>query len=272
MGSSYLPAVAWRRAGRLACLLLACTLLGCAPARIDTSGLHSDDAREQRWADEIVPALVVGDAVWLQPPGPQKKFLGLYTQPKQGAKAARGAIVLVHGLGVNPDYGVIGSLRTSLADAGWTTLSIQMPVLAAGEPAERYPGLFSEASDRIGAAVAWLQERKYKRIVLVSHSMGSRMSNFFLTRSPDNGIAAWASIGISSGEFADPAKLRLPVLDIYGERDFPQVLKNADARAATLKLLKGSAQIEVAGADHYFAGSEHELVRQVRQFLDQKFK
>ena len=238
-------------------LLLAATLAQAQP----------DYAREQRWAEEITPGLVVGDAVYLtQKSG--HKFLAVYT----GTAKPRAAVIVVHGLGVHPDWALIGALRSGLADQGYTTLSVQMPVLAASAKSDDYPALFSDASERLQAAVAYLNSQGHHAVALVSHSMGSRMSNFFLARSPDNGIAAWASVGISSGEFAEPAKLRLPVLDIYGERDFPQVLKNADARATTLKLLKGSAQIEVAGADHYFAGSERELVRQVRLFLDQKFK
>jgi alpha/beta superfamily hydrolase len=63
----------------------------------------------------------------------------------------------------------------------------------------------------------------------------------------------------------------MPIFDIYGERDFPGVLQKAGARETVLKKLKGSAQMEVAGADHYFAGSETELVKQVRQFLDRRF-
>ena len=98
------------------------------------------------------------------------------------------------------------------------------------------------------------------------------MCNFYLTAVPDTGIDVWVSVGISNGQFAEPARLGTPVLDIYGERDFAIVLQQAGARAAVLKTRKGSAQIEVAGADHYFTGSEGELVKQVRQFLDQKFK
>ena len=42
---------------------------------------------------------------------------------------------LVHGLGIHPDWGLIGALRSDLPDAGYTTLSVQMPVLAAdGSP------------------------------------------------------------------------------------------------------------------------------------------
>ena len=97
------------------------------------------------------------------------------------------------------------------------------------------------------------------------------MSNFYLTGTPDNGVDAWVSVSISNGQFADAARLSMPILDIYGEHDFALVLQQARARAAVLRTRKGSAQIEVAGADHYFAGSERELVKQVRQFLDRKF-
>lgn len=228
---------------------------------------QADYAREQRWADELTPGLVVGDAVYLHRKSGHK-FLAIYTAAAQ----PRAAVIVVHGLGVHPDWALIGALRSGLADQGYTTLSVQMPVLAATAKGEEYPDLFPDAAERLQAAVEFLKAKGHRKIALASHSMGARMSNFFLAGTPGNGIDAWVAIGISSGEFTEPAKLHLPVLDIYGENDFPQVLKNADARAATLKLLKGSAQIEVAGADHYFAGNERELVRQVRQFLDQKFK
>ena len=137
---------------------------------------------------------------------------------------------------------------------------------------EEYPPLFPDAAERLQAAVAFLKAKGHRKIALASHSMGARMSNFFLAGAPDSGIDAWVSIGISSGDFTEPGKLRMPILDIYGERDFPQVLKQAEARAAVLKKLKGSAQIEVAGADHFFAGHEEELARQVKQFLDLRLK
>ena len=228
---------------------------------------QADYAREKRWADEITPGLVVGDAVYLaQKSG--HKFLAIYTEAAQ----PRAAVITVHGLGVHPDWALIGALRSGLADQGYATLSVQMPVLAATAQAEEYLPLFPDAAERLQAAVAFLKSKGHRKIALAAHSMGSRMSNFFLVSTPDNGIDVWVSVGISSGEFAEPGKLRVPVLDIYGERDLPQVLKQAEARANVLRTLKGSAQIEVAGADHYFASSESDLIRRVRQFLDQKFK
>src|SRR5579859_1221209 len=161
-------------------LLLLCVALGCTSEPVGPQpGRPSDYARERRWANEVVPGLVVGEAVWLQ--AARHEFLAIYTQ----AAKPRGAIVLAHGLGVNPDYGVIGALRTRLADAGYSTLSIQMPILAATAPAERYPALFPEAGERIAAALDWLQARKYRSIVLVSHSMGTRMANYFVALRPD---------------------------------------------------------------------------------------
>jgi dienelactone hydrolase len=264
---SFLPAAARRPAARLACFFLAGVILGCAPARFDGPALRSDDAREQRWADEIVPALVVGDAVWLQVPGSGRKFLAIFTEPKPDPKRARGAIVLVHGLGVNPDYGVIGSLRTRLADAGYTTLSIQMPVLAAGEPAERYPGLFPEGAERIGAAVSWLQAKKYRRIVLVSHSMGARMANHYLGRNPGAPIAAWFALGISSGEFEPGTAGRVPIFDIYAENDLPAVLAGAPERAKVLAHVPGSRQAMVYDSDHYFTRREKQLATLIELLL-----
>jgi pimeloyl-ACP methyl ester carboxylesterase len=226
---------------------------------------QADYAREQRWADEVVPGLVVGDALYLaQKSG--HKFLAIYTV----APHPRAAVIVAHSLGTHPDWETAGALRSGLADHGYTTLSVQMPVLAADAKAEEYAALFPDAAERLTVAAAFLRSKGHAKIALVSHSMGARMSIFFLAAMPDHAMVAWVSIGISSGEFIDSGKLRLPILDIYGQRDFPLVLQKTDARAAVLRTLKGSAQVEVAGADHYFAGSEAELVRRVSQFLDQR--
>jgi alpha-beta hydrolase superfamily lysophospholipase len=225
---------------------------------------QADYAREKRWADEVVPGLVVGDAVYLaQKSG--HKFLAIHTPAAQ----PRAAVIVVHGLGVHPDWALIGALRSQLAEHGYTTLSVQMPVLAATAKGAEYAPLFPEAAERLGAAAAFVREKGHRRIAIVSHSMGARMANYYLARS--SGIDAWVAIGLL-GPYVEPAKLSMPVLDLYGERDFPDVLKAAEARAGALARIKGAAQIQVAGADHFFAGRESELVKQVRQFLDLRLK
>jgi len=227
---------------------------------------QADYAREQRWADEIVPAVVVGDAIRLELTS-GRRFLAIYAS----APKAVGAVVVVHGLGVHPDWGLVGTLRGRLPEFGYATLSVQMPVLAADAPAEGYAALFPEAAERLAAAVSHLHASGFGKVGIVSHSMGARMSNYFLTHAANAGVAAWAAIGLPV-LVMEPAPLKIPVLDLYGEKDNPAVLSNAAARAGVLKSIRGSAQVEVTGADHFFAGREDELVRQVKLFLDRRFR
>jgi len=223
----------------------------------------SDYAREKRWAGEVVPSIVVGEAVWLEAPRTEK-FLGIYTE----AKNAKGAIVLAHGLGVHPDYGLIGELRTQLADAGYTTLSIQMPVLAADAPAARYPVLFWEADARFAGAVSYLWRKGQRRVVLLSHSMGSRMANHYISSHPQVPLAGWISLSISSGEFAPLKRVKFPVYDVYAEKDYDVVLQGAQKRAALLKRVRGSSQTMMFATDHFFAKREKELVALIRLLLE----
>ena len=222
-----------------------------------------DYAREGRWAQEITPAIVVGEPVYLGPVSGHK-FLAIYENPPK----AKAAVIVVHGAGVHPDWGLINILRSKLPESGYATLAVQMPVLAADAKPDQYPPTFPEASERLQAAVGFLRAKGHARIAIVSHSLGARMSNHYLVNAAEPEIAAWASIAISGGAFTAPERLALPILDLYGERDFAAVLNGADQRASTLKRLRESAQVQIAGADHFFHGKEGEMVGWVKEFLD----
>ena len=224
----------------------------------------ADYAREKKWADEVLPGLVVGDPVYLETPRGHHKFLTLFTPGAGGDQAA----IIVHGLGIHPDWGMIGILRTELADRGFTTLSIQMPILAVDATGDQYPPTFLEAAERIGEAVAFLKAKGYTKIAIVSHSMGARMSQVYVTGTPDPAVKAWASLGIPAGDYAG---VGMPVLDLYGDNDLPPVLKNASARKASLKV-EGSKQVKVGRADHFFNGREGEMVSAVADFLKATLK
>ncbi len=227
---------------------------------------QADYAREQRWADEITPAILVGDPVLLALPS-GRKFLGIYA-PNSKAQAG---VIVVHGLGVHPDWGLINPLRSQLSEQGYATLSVQMPVLAAEARGSDYLPLFPEAAGRIAVAVKYLRDKGHKKIAIVSHSLGARMANVFLNQSDAPAINAWVAIGLP-GEYTQPEMFKAPVLDLYGEKDLPAVLDNASKRAAAIRKIRGSAQISVAGADHFFNGMDNELVRNVKLFLDRATK
>jgi alpha/beta superfamily hydrolase len=221
----------------------------------------ADYGREKKWADEITPGIVVGDPVYLEG-GAGHKFLTIYTT----APNAQAGLVIVHGIGVHPDHGLINTLRIALADYGYTTLSVQMPVLAAEAGPAEYLTTFGEAGERLKVAVEFLHARGYKKIAIVSHSMGSRMTHAYLTSAPGAPVNAWVCIGL--GGEADFRPMPLPVFDLYGENDLPAVVQGAQQRAASIQDVQRSQQVMAPQADHFFTNQQAELVRYVRDFLD----
>ena len=226
------------------------------------NAIAQDYEREKRWAAEVVPNLVVGDAVQLKLPA-GREFLGIYTE----AKPAKGAVMLVHGVGVHPDHGVIGVLRAALADAGYATLSIQMPVAKPDASVNDYfPALFPEASARIQAGAAWLQAKGHARPALLSHSMGSWMSNVYYERTENAPFSAWICMGLTGG-FGRMGNVKAPVLDLYGENDLQPVRRADWRRKMTIGGIPGSSQVMIPGADHHFTGKERELTAAITGFL-----
>jgi len=219
----------------------------------------SDYAREKKWADEIVPGIVVGDAVYLE--AKNHKFLALYTE----AANAKGGLVIVHGIGVHPDHSVIGVLRSQLADQGYTTLSIQMPILAVDAQSEAYLPLFPEAAERIKSALKYLQDKGAKKVAVVSHSLGLRMSYAYFKANTDTPAAAWVAIGMGGDSYAG---VNVPIYDLYGQNDLPEVVKNAKKRADSQKGKASFKQTRAPNADHFFTGQDDALVKYVKEYLD----
>jgi pimeloyl-ACP methyl ester carboxylesterase len=184
-------------------VLIAATLLllsGVAAAQ--------DYEREQRWADQILPALMIGEAVWLQEKEGHK-FLTLYTE----AKNARGAVILAHGRGWSPDYELYGILRAKIADAGYTTLAIQLPVLGGGAKIGDYIPTYPDARERFQLAADYLKGKGYQNIAIVSHSLGATMANQYLIVTDDKTVKAWVFIGIING-LEEMFRIKIPVLDV----------------------------------------------------------
>ncbi|HEV8501887.1 MAG TPA: DUF3530 family protein [Casimicrobiaceae bacterium] len=236
-----------------------------APARAATPATgHPDYAREARWADEVAPTVMVGDVVWLRTPD-RERVLALYT-PASGSVG--GGVVIVHGLGVQPDFGIVGELRANLAARGFATLSVQMPVLAADALPAEYDALLPIAGDRIEAGVQWLAAKGVAPIGVVAHSLGAAMANRWLGRPQHAGVAAFVAIGMAAPWAA--ASLP-PVLDVTAEHDLPAVLANAPLRALALPKARCSATLRIAGANHFLEGHGGELADAIATFLARAF-
>lgn len=238
----------------------------------------ADLAREQRIAEQIVDAIFDGETLYL--PDGEHEFLAIYTEATTDETI--GAALVLHGRGANPDWvDVVQPLRVGLTEAGWDTLSIQLPVAREGASDAEWLALVEEAAPRIDAALAMLREKQIRNVVIVAHSFGSRMAADYLAKNSPAEVQAFVAIGMS-GEDADPnsgtlgalRKISLPTYDLYGQRDLPQVLDtvNQRARAARDAGNENYRQNEVAGADHFFAGQDALLLSTVRAWLHKHAK
>ena len=245
-------------------LIISSALPGNAPA--------SDLAREQRLAEQTVEAILDGEPVMLKTDG--HAFLGIYTEAV--TEPAQDAAIILHGRGMHPDWAqVAGPLRIGLPEQGWSTLSLQMPVLGKEASYYDYAAVFPEATPRINAGISYLQEQGIQRIVLIAHSCGVHMSMAWLEQQGSHDIAAYIGIGMGATDYQQPMrkpfpfeKIQVPLLNIYGSEDYPAVLRQADALEPVLADINpASAQIRVAGADHYFDGYNEELVAAITGWL-----
>ncbi|MDA0224640.1 MAG: DUF3530 family protein [Proteobacteria bacterium] len=240
------------------CLVIALALT-FAPAALAQP--LSDLAREKRWADQVLPSLVVGDAVWLESGG--VKFLSLYAAPEK----SRGAVLLLHSAGLHPNHGITGELRVVLVDKGWATLSVQLPVHPADvDDGAEYRKLYPEAGARIEAALALLRAKGFARPAVVSHAIGSGMFHGWWRTRRDPAIAAWAAMSFY-GVFEGVAGAPFPVFDLYGENDYRGVRGPAEDRKEILDKLPGSRQLAAADGGRFLAGGEQTVLREVAAFL-----
>jgi pimeloyl-ACP methyl ester carboxylesterase len=224
-----------------------------------------DYEREKRWSDQIVPAILVGDVVWLKQKSGHE-FLALYTQ----AEKPRGALIIGHGRGWNPDFELYGALRVKLAEQGYSTLAIQLPVLGPGAKVGDYLPTYPDAEERYALAAQFLQAKGFEKIAIVSHSLGATMANQYLIHANSTPVKAWVFIGIING-LEEMFRIKIPVMDVFGGKDWEITQVGAYERKKQIMKVPGSDQVIVPDAQHFFEGREEELVNVIVAFLDTRF-
>ena len=236
-----------------------------------TAAQSSDLAKEERWAAQIVDSLMDGDAVYLD--DGRSQFLAL-EMPASDGNTKRGAVVM-HGTGVHPNWPtVVLPLRVGLAEDGWHTLSIQMPVLPNDADYKDYPPLYGGVPGRIDAAIDHLKDQGVEKVVLVAHSQGATMATYYLANT-DRVVDGFVAIGMGPGiagtaadNLAHLPRIKVPLFDLYGSEDLPEVLASAGERADAARGNGEYSQAISEGADHFFDGEETALVETVQAWLD----
>jgi pimeloyl-ACP methyl ester carboxylesterase len=236
--------------------------------------LASDYAKEQRWADQVVDSILDGEAIWLD--ADNRQFLAIFTADEN--EALNRGVILMHGIGVHPNWDqVIRPLRVELTTLGWTTLSIQMPILANDAEIDEYAPLFPEVIPRIDAAIDYLDSKGIQTIYLVAHSLGSSMASYYLSKVTDTRVKGLVAIGMPGGannsDMNSVVTLRqfnLPVLDLFGSNDIEQVLVHRDSKreAAFSVANRDFVQIEIEGASHFFDDHDEQLINSVNSWLN----
>jgi pimeloyl-ACP methyl ester carboxylesterase len=239
-------------------------------------------SREQQIAEKLTVTADVDEIISLKAPG--GRFIGLYKRARVSEISEtktgeiNGVVILVHGMGAHPDWpDVISPLRIRLTETGWSTLSIQMPILSPDEAVAEYGKTLRLANSRIQAAVDYLHDWEIEPIVLLGYSFGAvQAANYLASNKPEN-IQAFISVSMLAQKFIKPkldvykfiGEITVPVLDIYAEEDLGDVRRGIDDRrlAANKNGNTGFQQIELQGSGHHYLGFEDILAEQIQIWL-----
>jgi len=270
------------------------SFISCLVFFISFEAYAINTASELRWAEQLRDNIVIGDPLDLPlaaDSSPDSRsgengstFFTIYTP--HTTSSSKGAIILMHGTGAHPDWNdIIHPLRTTLPDKGWTTLSIQLPLIFPDKKdAQSRIQVIESSAARINSAVNFLRSEKYDYIAIISHSFGTLMALNYLQINADKTsseekpvINSAVIIGTPSSGSSIPLnspmmikKLQIPLLDIYGSEDLDSVLRSATARkpAAKKAANKNFRQVSTIGANHFYQGLDDELVIYITNWLN----
>jgi hypothetical protein len=250
---------------RLLHLLLSLLLL---PGAVNAANL----AQERRISEQLMGPELQGETHWLR--ANEEEFLAILE--KSVANERLGGAILLHDSGDHADSpSLIRPLRRQLALRGWDTLSLQLPRPIEPLTRTEHSQVIEMGRKRLRAAVDFFKARGTTPLVLVGHGLGAETALAYLAGDPANDIRALVAIGLAASEGDDDpviqniANLPRPMLDLYGDRDRPEVLASAQLRRATAKRnqREGYRQDRAIGADHHFSGLHESLLQRVASWL-----
>ena len=186
-------------------------------------------------------------------------------------------------MAANPDWpDVISPLRTQLPEFGWSTFSLQMPILSPEESIAEYSKTLKDAENRLHAAVDYLHAWEIEPIILLGYGFGAAQAASYLASDKNENninIRAFVSVSMLAQKFIRPSlnvfkligEINIPILDIYGEEDLGDVRRGIDDRRLAASKNKNDAfrQIELKHAGHNYLGVEMALVEQIQHWLQQ---
>ena len=235
-----------------------------------------DYERESRMIGEIEDAVMDGDVEYLSI-SDDKEVFSIYMEAE--TDEAKGGVIVLHSRGYHANWAsVVHPLRVGLASKGWHTLSVQMPVLEKSAKYYDYVPIVPYSHERIEAAIDFYKQRGIDNIILIGHGCGAHMSMSYIDKYGDDKISAYIGIGMGATDYKQKMvkqfpldSMLKPVLDVFGENDFPGVKRLSESRRDLMDIAnnKQSAQMVIEKADHYYkeSGTSQGLIDTIDAWL-----
>lgn len=185
------------------------------------------------------------------------------------------AVLFLHGRGLSPnEQNLAYPVRVTLSNL-YNTYSLQLPVLKKQSTYLEYTKIFYDSDERILSALEHIY-KKNNKVIIIAHSCGVHMlMSFIQNKNLTNNISSLVLIGsgaVDKGEkliYKYPyGKIKVPILDLFGENDFNLVLENANERKQLIKETSAkSQQIKIKSSDHYHTDNSEKVITFVKKWL-----
>jgi pimeloyl-ACP methyl ester carboxylesterase len=153
-----------------------------------------------------------------------------------------------------------------------------MPVLGKRSKYYDYVPIFPYSHERIEAAIDFYKQQGIDNIILIAHGCGAHMAMSYIDKYGDSAINAYVGVGMGATDYKQKVvkffpldKMKVPILDVFGERDFAGVKRMAAARKNQIEAANNpqSAQMMIKKAKHYYKekGSAEDLAQTIDTWM-----
>jgi pimeloyl-ACP methyl ester carboxylesterase len=240
------------------------------PGIIHSTSLYSPDkSRETMIYEQNLNEIFDGEHQYINYKYGKYSMLEIYDESFDTA------VLFLHGRGLNPnEQNLAYPVRVGMSDS-YNTYSLQLPGLKKQSTYFEYTKIFYDSDERILSAIEYI-ELMNKKVIIIAHSCGVHMLMSYIKNNKlSDNISSLVLIGsgaVDKGQkliYEYPYdKIKIPVLDLYGENDFDLVLKKSRERNENIKKNNTkSQQIKIKSSDHYHADNSNQVITIVKKWL-----
>lgn len=233
------------------------------------------------------------DIHWLD--ADKEDFLGLLLEQTQ--LKPQGGVIFLHGENQHPDWpGALHTLRTTLPNHGWTTLSISLPYNKATQKSQSKensnkdtpsPAPANTEADqaytqtvlrRIDAAIKILSELGYLNVIIAGSDSGAYWTTKYLEQT-GNSLAGIIVINFSAPSNLNQKKIlseeiipfiktvKIPMLEIFSIASKGPTGKNRKKAAAARNKIKSYKQLHLSNTHSLTTLDSELLTKRIRGWL-----